>query len=93
MAVSQAQHPEIFRKVSSEKEGMKLIKNTVAFLIKQRRPWLVFKLFTDCVAKYAGYLLGRKYQKLPKKDCIKMHNESEILDINRKTGLKKNIEI
>ena len=28
MAVSQAQHPEIFRKVSSEKEGMKLIKNT-----------------------------------------------------------------
>ena len=71
MAVSQAQHPEIFRKVSSEKEGMKLIKNTVAFLIKQRRPWLVFKLFTDCVAKYAGYLLGRKYQKLPKKIVLK----------------------
>ena len=71
MAVSQAQHPEIFRKVSSEKEGMKLIKNTVAFLIKQRRPWLAFKLFTDCVAKYAGYLLGRKYQKLPKKIVLK----------------------
>lgn len=71
MAVSQAQHPEIFRKVSSEKEGMKLIKNTVAFLIKQRRPWLVFKLFTDCAAKYAGYLLGRKYQKLPKKIVLK----------------------
>ena len=71
MAVSQAQHPEIFRKVSSEKEGMKLIKNTVAFLIKQRRPWLVFKLFTDCVAKYAGYLLGRKYQKQPKKIVLK----------------------
>ena len=26
--------------------------------------------------------------KTAEKDCIKMHNESEILDINRKTGLK-----
>lgn len=71
MAVSQAQHPEIFQKVSSEKEGMKLIKNTSIFLIKQGKPWLVLKLFTDCVAKYAGYLLGKKYQKLPRKIILK----------------------
>ena len=29
-----------------------------------------------------------KISKTAEKDCIKMHNESEILDINRKTGLK-----
>ena len=71
MAVSQAQHPEVFEAVSSEKEGMKLIKNTVIYLLKKKRPLMIWKLFTDCVAKYSGYLLGKKYRKLPKKFILK----------------------
>lgn len=67
MAVSQAQHPEIFQKISSEKEGMKLVKGTVKYLIENGRPLLIIKFFSDCVGKYTGYLLGKKYKKLPKK--------------------------
>ena len=71
MAVSQAEHPEVFEGISSEKEGMKLVKNTVKYLIGQGKPWLIWKLFTDCAAKYSGYLLGKKYRKLPKKIILK----------------------
>ena len=71
MAVSQAQHPEVFNQVSSEKEGMKLIKQTSLYLIKKRKPWLILKLFTDCVAKYSGYLLGKRYHRLPEKIILK----------------------
>lgn len=67
MAVSQAQHPEVFATVSSEKEGIKLVKDTSLYLLKKRKPWLIWKLFTDCVAKYSGYLLGKRYRKLSKK--------------------------
>ena len=35
MAVSQAEHPEIFEGISSEKEGMKLVKNTMKYLAHQ----------------------------------------------------------
>ena len=71
MAVSQAQHPEIFANVSSEKEGMKLVKNTVKYLIKNKQPLLIVKFFVDCIAKYTGYFLGKRYRKLPKKLLLK----------------------
>ena len=71
MAVSQAQHPEIFANVSSEKEGMKLVKNTVKYLIKNKQPLLIVKFFVDCIAKYTGYFLGKRYRKLPEKLLLK----------------------
>lgn len=67
MAVSQAQHPEVFQGISSEKEGMKLVKSTVKYLLENGKPLLIIKFFSDCVGKYTGYLLGKKYKKLPKK--------------------------
>lgn len=71
MAVSQAEHPEIFEGISSEKEGMKLVKNTMKYLVHQGKPWMIWKLFTDCVAKYSGYFLGKRYHRLPKKIILK----------------------
>ncbi len=35
LAVSQAQHPEIFSMAKSESEGMKLVKQTAAYLVKK----------------------------------------------------------
>ena len=69
--VSQADHPEIFAAVSSEAEGMHLVKQTVAHLLKIKRPLLIVKFGADCVAKYAGFFLGKRYQKLPQKWVVK----------------------
>lgn len=65
MAVSQAEHPEVFAGIRSEGEGMKLVKQTAGYLLK-KSPWLLPKLFWVSGWKYLGYLLGKRYQKLPK---------------------------
>lgn len=38
LAVSQEDHPEIFAAISSESEGIRLVKSTAAYLIKQGKP-------------------------------------------------------
>lgn len=65
MAVSQAQHPEVFRHVSSEKEGMRLVRAVVTGLIKRGRVLEVIPFGFQCAAKYAGYFLGKRYADLP----------------------------
>ena len=65
--VSQADHPEIFEGISSESEGMRLVKQTVAHLWKKGKPGLILKFCVDCAAKYAGFFLGKHYRRLPKK--------------------------
>lgn len=65
LAVSQADHPEIFGDVKSESEGIRLVKDTAKHLRKIGKPWLVFTLFVQSGCKYMGYLAGKKYQKLP----------------------------
>ena len=69
LAVSQTMHPEIFRQVSSEAEGMKLVKSTVKYLCSIGKPYLIWGLFWQCVGKYAGYWMGKHYRKLGRK-CI-----------------------
>lgn len=65
LAVSQADHPEIFAGIKSESEGMKLVKNTANYLIHRKKPWLILDLFLKSGFKYLGYLLGKRYQYLP----------------------------
>ena len=71
LAVSQKQHSEIFEQVSSEAEGMKLVKSTIAYLFKIRKPWLIFHFGMQCVGKYAGFWMGRHYEKLSRKQILK----------------------
>ena len=71
LAVSQAQHPEIFEQVSSEAEGMKLVWGTMRHLCSIGKPWLIWTLFLQCVGKYAGYFLGKRYQKLSRKQILR----------------------
>ena len=67
LGVSQAEHPEIFEGVPSEGEGIKLVKKTIAYLAKQGRIWLIPGVILQSGCKYAGYLAGKKYRRLPKK--------------------------
>lgn len=67
LAVSQAEHPEIFEAVPSEGEGIRMVKSTAGYLIKSGKAYLVPKLVWQSGCKYLGYLLGRKYHKLPGK--------------------------
>lgn len=66
MAVSQVEHPEVFEGIASEREGIRLVKQTAVHCIRIGKPWLILSLvfFTGC--KYIGYRLGRIYQRLPK---------------------------
>lgn len=67
LGVSQSEHPEIFDGVPSEGEGMRLVKKTLAYLIHSGRIWLIPGFVLQCAGKYAGYLAGKKFRKLPKK--------------------------
>lgn len=71
LAVSQTTHPEIFEQISSEAEGMKLVKSTMKHLCRIGKPYLIWNLFVQCVGKYAGYFLGKRYQKLSRNQILK----------------------
>ena len=65
LGVSQAEHPEIFANVPSEGEGIRLVKKSLAYLVKTGHIWLIPQLVIQSGAKYAGYFLGKRYWKLP----------------------------
>ncbi|MEI3380343.1 MAG: glycosyltransferase family 2 protein [Dorea sp.] len=65
MAVSQAEHPEVFNCVKSEKEGIKLVKMTAEHLLRIKKGYLIPKLIYQSGCKFIGYKLGRNYKKLP----------------------------
>ena len=67
LGVSQAEHPEIFAGVPSEGEGIKLVKKTINYLIQERKIWMSPGVILQSGCKYAGYLSGKNYRKLPRK--------------------------
>ena len=66
LAVSQADHPEIFADISSESEGIRLVKKTAAYLMQEKKPWLIPDLILASGFKFLGYKAGQNYKKLPK---------------------------
>lgn len=71
MAVSQAEHPEVFGGIAPEGEGIRLVKQTARYLIKRGRIWLIPSLVVSSGCKYLGYRLGRRWEKLPRKLILK----------------------
>jgi len=65
LAVSQKQHPEVFAYVSSEKEGVRFVLDTVKRLAEKGLFFEIVDFGIRTVAKYAGYLLGKNYEKIP----------------------------
>lgn len=65
LAVSQADHPEVFEGIPSEGEGLRLVKSTAVQLVKTGHIMLVPELLLVSGCKYAGYWLGKRYRRLP----------------------------
>ena len=72
LAVSQADHPELFGCVRSESEGIRLVKSTAHFLIRRGKPWLVPGLVVKSGFKFLGYRAGKCYRLLPKWLILKL---------------------
>lgn len=67
LGVSHARFPEVFDGLKTQQEGIRLVKQTSRYLISIGKPSLVVKLCWQSGCKYAGYLLGKRYCKLPEK--------------------------
>lgn len=64
LGVSQADHPEVFARVKSEAEGLRLVKKAWQRL-KEQKKLIKFPGFcVQCAFKLAGYKLGRNYARL-----------------------------
>ena len=67
LGVSQAQHPELFEAFPSEGEGVRLVKQCAAYLVRSGHAGELACLAVDSAYKYLGYLLGKRYRKIPKR--------------------------
>lgn len=76
LAVSQAQYPEVFEGVSSEGEGIRMVKATARYLIRNEQPLKVIILMYQSGCKYIGYFLGKRYKKLPMRIVMKCTSNS-----------------
>lgn len=65
LGVSQAQHPEVFADVPSEGEGIRSVKAAAKHLWNEKLWMWIPYLIAQSGFKYMGYLLGKKYRKLP----------------------------
>lgn len=66
LGVSQACYPKIFERVKSESEGIRLVKKTAKYLIRERKTLKIAELVIKSGCKYIGYQLGKHYRRLPK---------------------------
>lgn len=67
LGVSQADYPEIFENVPSEAEGKRMVKQTTVYLKEQHKLGRLPYFYMQCACKYAGYFLGKRYKRLPRK--------------------------
>lgn len=65
LGVSHREFSEIFDQVKSESEGIKMVKQTVRYLWKQKQPFQIISLVWQSGCKFLGYRFGKKYDKLP----------------------------
>lgn len=71
LGVSHNEYKDIFNSVKSENEGIKLVKQSLKYLINNKKYILIPDLILNSGFKYLGYKLGRNYDKLPKSLVIK----------------------
>ncbi len=65
LGVSQAEYPEVFQTASSESEGIRLVKKTFRYLCVNGRRRLIPGFVLQSGFKYAGYLAGKNYRRMP----------------------------
>ena len=65
LGVSQAEYPEVFQTASSESEGIRMVKKTFRYLCVNGRRRLIPGFVLQSGFKYAGYLAGKNYRRMP----------------------------
>lgn len=71
IAVSQAMHPEVFERVSSESEGVKFMMKAFGYFVSIKRPFAIFPFVITSVYKLIGFKLGKKYESLSHEKILK----------------------
>lgn len=67
LGVSQRQYREVFEGISSEKEGAGFAGKSLRYLCRKGRFGKAFYFALQCGFKLAGYQLGKRYDRLPKR--------------------------
>lgn len=67
LGVSHRQYAKVFLGVSSESEGIRLVKSTLQYLIEKKEYLLIPDLIISSGMKYLGYKFGVNYNRLPKR--------------------------
>lgn len=65
LGVSHKQFEEVFKGLKSESEGIRLVKNTLSYLIDKKKYLLIPDLILNSGIKFLGYQCGIRYQLLP----------------------------
>lgn len=65
LAVSQAEHPEVFADLSSQAEGNRMVRVILGHLLKKKKYGQMINYVFLSGAKLLGYKTGQRYQKLP----------------------------
>jgi len=61
MASSQSEHPELYRTVSSEKEGIKYVLYATKTLLKKGKIFSLIDFYLESAFKYAGFFCGKHF--------------------------------
>ena len=71
IAASITMNKDLFKAVSVQPEGVKMVKFVLAKLLKKGRLFQAFYYMLECVAKFLGYKHGKNYTKYKKKTILK----------------------
>lgn len=80
LGVSQADHPEVFEGIPSEAEGKRMVLDTASWLRRNGMLRKIPHLYIQSACKYAGYLLGKNYRKLPRSLTVSLSMNREYWD-------------
>ena len=72
IGVSQKQHPEVFEGIRSEKTGIRMIRETARKLALGGHFLSILQLVWQSGWKYAGFLMGKNYEKLPLRVILRL---------------------
>lgn len=89
LGVSQADHPEVFSEFASEGEGVRMVKETAAYLWNNGYKRMIPRLFILSASKWLGYRLGKGYRRLPDKLVLKFTSDPSYW---KRKALKRAVE-
>lgn len=67
LGVSHKQYAKVFSRYKSEAEGIRLVKETLNYLVQKKLYWHMADLILTSAFKFLGYQLGKRYDLLPMK--------------------------